>query len=221
MTDTIKGKENPFCPQWGHVVEITDTKPYDFFPNNKFSNPGFCWLCLHCLAFGPVKPTANMAWGSLLTPDGQQVIHLRALLKFLEDKHPRLVDDAMQELELARCECGDLCTQDEIHYGEDADLCPACVAGCIEEAKEQGRELEAKGLFRCHSCEEDFPRDMATKEIDQYGRSLCPRCKAQVRACRVCGCTDDDCSQCVEAQGHPCHWVAADLCSRCQEEGKA
>ncbi len=39
--------------------------------------------------------------------------------------------------------------------------------------------------------------------------------KQEVRTCRVCGCTDDDCSQCVEAQGHPCHWVEHDLCSRC------
>lgn len=35
------------------------------------------------------------------------------------------------------------------------------------------------------------------------------------RACRICGCTDDDCSQCVEAQGIPCHWAEPDLCSRC------
>ncbi|MEN6425199.1 MAG: ParB N-terminal domain-containing protein, partial [Phycisphaerales bacterium] len=40
--------------------------------------------------------------------------------------------------------------------------------------------------------------------------------------CRVCGCTDDDCSQCVEATGEPCTWVEADLCSRCaaQQSGK-
>lgn len=33
--------------------------------------------------------------------------------------------------------------------------------------------------------------------------------------CRVCGCTEDDCSECVEATGEPCHWVEPDLCSRC------
>lgn len=37
-----------------------------------------------------------------------------------------------------------------------------------------------------------------------------------VRTCRVCGCTDDDCSQCVEKTGGPCHWIAADLCSACR-----
>ncbi len=39
--------------------------------------------------------------------------------------------------------------------------------------------------------------------------------KAKERKCRVCGCTEGDCRQCVEAQGHPCHWVQEDLCSRC------
>ena len=33
--------------------------------------------------------------------------------------------------------------------------------------------------------------------------------------CRICGCTDDDCRKCIEAQGHPCSWVEPDLCSRC------
>jgi hypothetical protein len=36
------------------------------------------------------------------------------------------------------------------------------------------------------------------------------------RVCRVCGCTDDDCSQCIQKTGHACHWVEEDLCSACQ-----
>lgn len=43
----------------------------------------------------------------------------------------------------------------------------------------------------------------------------------EARTCRVCGCTQDDCSQCVEAPGEPCHWVEDDLCSRCAAEAKA
>jgi hypothetical protein len=35
------------------------------------------------------------------------------------------------------------------------------------------------------------------------------------RTCRVCGCTDDDCRQCIARTGIACHWVAADLCSAC------
>lgn len=34
-------------------------------------------------------------------------------------------------------------------------------------------------------------------------------------ACRVCGCTEDDCSGCIEKTGEPCSWVEADLCSAC------
>jgi hypothetical protein len=35
------------------------------------------------------------------------------------------------------------------------------------------------------------------------------------RACRVCGCTDTDCSRCIARTGQPCHWVAPRLCSAC------
>lgn len=37
-----------------------------------------------------------------------------------------------------------------------------------------------------------------------------------LRQCRVCGCTDEDCTGCIERQGAPCWWVASDLCSACQ-----
>lgn len=33
--------------------------------------------------------------------------------------------------------------------------------------------------------------------------------------CRQCGCTDDDCTECVERTGEACHWVEVDLCSAC------
>lgn len=33
--------------------------------------------------------------------------------------------------------------------------------------------------------------------------------------CRVCGCTDLDCSQCIAATGRPGSWAEPDLCSRC------
>ena len=48
----------------------------------------------------------------------------------------------------------------------------------------------------------------------------CPACggTGSMLACRVCGCTDEDCSQCVEKTGGPCHWVEPDLCSACVGE---
>ena len=39
------------------------------------------------------------------------------------------------------------------------------------------------------------------------------------RRCRVCGCTEDDCSACIKKTGHPCHWVDDDLCSACAGNG--
>jgi hypothetical protein len=36
------------------------------------------------------------------------------------------------------------------------------------------------------------------------------------RTCRACGCTDDDCSGCIERTGTACHWVESDLCSACK-----
>jgi len=36
------------------------------------------------------------------------------------------------------------------------------------------------------------------------------------RKCRICGCTEGDCRQCVEKTGKPCHWVEEDLCSACK-----
>ena len=44
-----------------------------------------------------------------------------------------------------------------------------------------------------------------------------PVCESEeVRTCRVCKCTDDDCSQCIAKTGQPCTWVGIDLCSACQ-----
>lgn len=34
-------------------------------------------------------------------------------------------------------------------------------------------------------------------------------------SCRVCGCTDNDCRQCIAKTGAACAWVETDLCSAC------
>jgi hypothetical protein len=33
--------------------------------------------------------------------------------------------------------------------------------------------------------------------------------------CISCGCTDEDCSGCIEKTGSPCSWVTPNLCSAC------
>ena len=37
------------------------------------------------------------------------------------------------------------------------------------------------------------------------------------RSCRACGCTDADCTGCVERSEQPCYWVGPDLCSACDD----
>jgi hypothetical protein len=38
------------------------------------------------------------------------------------------------------------------------------------------------------------------------------------QACRVCGCTNDNCILCMALSGGPCWWVEKDLCSRCSPD---
>jgi hypothetical protein len=41
------------------------------------------------------------------------------------------------------------------------------------------------------------------------------------RACRVCGCTQADCRQCIVRTGAPCDWAAEDLCTACVDSPAA
>ena len=41
------------------------------------------------------------------------------------------------------------------------------------------------------------------------------------RRCKRCGCTEDNCSVCIERTGGPCLWIGADLCSACVPARKA
>jgi hypothetical protein len=41
------------------------------------------------------------------------------------------------------------------------------------------------------------------------------------RRCRKCGCTEDDCSQCIKKTGFACTWVEQDLCSACVPKEKS
>jgi hypothetical protein len=51
--------------------------------------------------------------------------------------------------------------------------------------------------------------------IDDPAEGETPPAPATSRVCRVCKCTDDDCSQCVAKTGAPCFWYEPDLCSAC------
>lgn len=66
-------------------------------------------------------------------------------------------------------------------------------------------------------CERE--RDTAVQYIELRAAMLCE----PVRRCRVCGCTDWDCRQCIAQTGRPCSWVSdeIDLCTRCSDEEDA
>jgi len=75
----------------------------------------------------------------------------------------------------------------------------------------------------------ETPEEIAQYGTDTWEYRFCEKCQYnagyrllpfEVRTCRICGCTDDDCRQCIEASGEPCHWVEADLCSRCVQKNK-
>lgn len=54
--------------------------------------------------------------------------------------------------------------------------------------------------------------------LEQLAASLERQTKPRKRnagTCRVCGCTDNDCSGCIHLTGYPCTWVEPDLCSAC------
>lgn len=49
----------------------------------------------------------------------------------------------------------------------------------------------------------------------EYCKAFIQEYVCWVQRCRVCGCTQNNCEQCIEKTGEPCHWVQDDLCSAC------
>ncbi len=56
--------------------------------------------------------------------------------------------------------------------------------------------------------------EAVSAEVPVHRRSEIPVIRLR-RACRVCGCTDFDCSGCVARTGWPCFRLTSDLCSAC------
>jgi len=77
-------------------------------------------------------------------------------------------------------------------------------------------EITAADIFRWLDRHD---RESEIKAMAEQEAADSPTCVA-VRRCRICGCTDDDCSQCIAATGKACRWVEGepDLCSRCDTE---
>jgi hypothetical protein len=88
---------------------------------------------------------------------------------------------------------------------------------------DEGKELYEEAL---QELDKEFPGIDAKEDTPAAGLIFLKKLEEWhapqlfVRRCRVCGCTDDDCRQCIEKTGAPCYWVEKDLCSACAGEVK-
>lgn len=58
--------------------------------------------------------------------------------------------------------------------------------------------------------------ELDRQEINRPDRIATPPASIPVAGtCRMCGCTDADCSDCIRLTGVACHWIEPDLCSAC------
>jgi DNA-directed RNA polymerase subunit RPC12/RpoP len=64
-------------------------------------------------------------------------------------------------------------------------------------------------IARLHQREHKL-RDSRKGEHEQW------RLYRVLGRCRECGCTDENCTSCIERTGTPCSWVDLDLCSACK-----
>ena len=61
--------------------------------------------------------------------------------------------------------------------------------------------------------------DEAALIADQVGYNLIDFVEAVIdQRCRLCGCTNHNCYECMQKTGSPCRWIEEDLCSACISE---
>lgn len=70
-----------------------------------------------------------------------------------------------------------------------------------------------RGEILCSATKGEYTCLFAAREVLAWLE------RAQSARCRICGCTDADCRQCIERTGEPCSWVAEGLCSACVDLG--
>ena len=104
------------------------------------------------------------------------------------------------------------------HPGGDSDLIEATVAYHDQVEREQPGSCER--LEATIGIEQRAERDEERRRVapDERGLdlgALAAGGEVAFATCRVCGCTDLDCSGCIAKTGEPCHWVEPDLCSAC------
>lgn len=101
--------------------------------------------------------------------------------------------------------------------GKDKEVMPKLTIGvCL--AIKLTREPEAFDAARLEVLlGQKLPEVGVIPEIfeKEYGEAKPAPFRPVLRQCRKCGCTDEDCRQCIAKTGEPCSWVEADLCSAC------
>ena len=81
--------------------------------------------------------------------------------------------------------------------------------------KKNGKKKDKKAAAPHGEDPQDIPEE-STEGVSEADSSSTQN---EERRCRVCGCTEYDCSQCVAKTGSPCYWVEYDLCSACAPLG--
>jgi hypothetical protein len=102
----------------------------------------------------------------------------------------------------------------------EAETPPAPVVDAIAELRARGLDLAAMNHARFSSGLPTISAEQALARLDaaRVVNAAVRGAVAAQPACRVCKCTDDDCSQCIAKTGSPCRWVEPDLCSACASE---
>ncbi len=78
------------------------------------------------------------------------------------------------------------------------------------ESNRRAREVWAPEQERSNAYDRAYMRDRKARLICE----LPPEPVGQ--QCAACGCTDNDCRNCIGRTGQPCHWIAINLCSACE-----
>jgi hypothetical protein len=95
-------------------------------------------------------------------------------------------------------------------------ICERERASCTSSAMEAMRRAAAKAVNASGRLAEDVRA--LPEQITLHGKDGAFTARyslGKVRSCCVCGCTEDDCRQCIAKTGEPCSWVEEDLCSAC------
>lgn len=169
--------------------------------------------------------------GKRMTQDAVEIGGKLAEVKDRIGNNERFVDWLERELKWSERSAYNFIAVYQKFHGEDLAL-PNIAASALyllaapstpPEAVEAAKEMARSGEKVTHTVAKEIVGQAKTARKQQQPR-LVPEpqeeLEAEAQTCRKCGCTDDDCSQCIEKTGVPCTWVEPDLCSACALQAK-